>query len=1457
MWRSALALCLLLSALSGGAAADPGPQYMLLVPSLLHAQSPERFGLLLSHLNESISVSVTLELATRNVTLLEKDVTEPDDDSWVTFVTPSVDAAEVGFLTLRADGGTLHFRSRRSVLIKPLLNLVFIQTDKPIYKPGQKVLFRIAALSENFHAVSEHFPVVYIEDPRGNRITQWLDVETCRGIVQESFQLTSEPSQGTYKVVAVRAKGPRVQHSFTVEEYVLPKYEVQVKVPPVLTILDKELRVTVCGKYTYGKPVSGQIKVRVCRKFAHSYTYCQGEEDAVCEELLHQAGPDGCFSDVMPTKIFQMKRTGYEMKITAKATITEDGTDAELTAEASSEVKTTLAKVSFQNVESHFKRGIPLYGQVLLEDASGSPIGNQTVVVFVGHSGKNYSYTTKPDGTADFSIDTSSFQESSLQLRAFYKSSEYCGRHGWLNPTYEEPSRGVSRFYSKSASFLKVKPIFKKLRCQSAQRILVHYVLTAEGIGHTKDAVFRYVIMSKGGIVSSGKHAVLLVQNQEALGEFSFKLDVGANVAPLAKILVFLILDSGEVIADTATLNVDRCFDNKVKLSFSPTESLPGSQTVLSLHTDPDSFCAVRGVDSSVLIMKPEAELSAKSIYELLPVVELFGYNHDGHYLEEPRDDPCVRADPIFINGLHYNPSSPAQDTDTYAIFKELGLKVSTNTNIRSPTLCLQFEPYGMPAGIARMSALEDMMMPEAIALTLEAIGIETVRKYFPETLLFDLIATDSHGNAEVPLTFPDSITTWKVGMFCTSEESGFGLSDTVSLVAFQPFFLDLTLPYSGIRGEKFTLKASVFNYLPQTIRVSVSLEESDEYIAKPAIEKQDGYCIDPNGKITLSWEVALKSLGEVNFTVSAETLEGGLCGNEVPQPTQRRKDTITKHVLVEPEGVEKEETQNAMVCGKGPETSETFSLKLPELVVEGSARGYFSVIGDVMGNAMQNLGSLLKMPFGCGEQNMVLFTPNIYILEYLNNTHQLTPELKSKALSYLNNGYQRQLTYRHYDGSYSAFGPSHGEGNTWLTAFVMRSFARARSHIYIEEKQITDALLWLTHRQKDNGCFLSVGQLFHIDMKGGVGDETTLAAYITIALLEYPLPLTHPVLRNALFCLETAAIADNNIYTQALMAYAFTLAGKTDARTRLLETLKEKAIEKDGTVHWHRPEFSGTSRAPNRRAPSVEVEMTSYVLLAILSSPRPSDEDITYATKVINWLIKQQNPTGGFSSTQDTVMGLQALSLYGSLTQSHDSPRTVSLALDASPIAKLHVEDSNRLLLQSVPLDKVPADYTATITGSGCVYLQTTLRYNVPHPKEDAPFSISVTPQPPTCDSKSLKSFSVAVNVSYTGKREKTNMAIVDIKLPSGYIPIKPTVRELTNVPLIKRTDILPNKVIVYFDSLTKDIKSFRFSLEQDIPVRNLQPATAMIYDYYETDEFAVTEYSAPCSSEDETNNA
>ena len=57
------------------------------------------------------------------------------------------------------------------------------------------------------------------------------------------------------------------------------------------------------------------------------------------------------------------------------------------------------------------------------------------------------------------------------------------------------------------------------------------------------------------------------------------------------------------------------------------------------------------------------------------------------------------------------------------------------------------------------------------------------------------------------------------------------------------------------------------------------------------------------------------------------------------------------------------------------------------------------------MGTALQNLDHLVQMPHGCGEQNMVLFAPIVYVLQYLEKTRQLTPGIKERAAGFLRNG--------------------------------------------------------------------------------------------------------------------------------------------------------------------------------------------------------------------------------------------------------------------------------------------------------------------------------------------------------------------------------------------------------------------------------------------------------------------
>ncbi|NWR20573.1 A2MG protein, partial [Emberiza fucata] len=411
-------------------------------------------------------------------------------------------------------------------------------------------------------------------------------------------------------------------------------------------------------------------------------------------------------------------------------------------------------------------------------------------------------------------------------------------------------------------------------------------------------------------------------------GVFSIQLSVQADIAPVAQVLVYTTISSKEVIADSAKFYTELCFNNKVDLSFSPSEGLPSSDAHLQFQASPSSLCAVRAVDKSVLLMKPEADLSPTSVYDLLPVKEFHGYVYDSSVPLEESPWNCVTVEPIVRDGITFVPVMRVNEEDTYSILKEMGLKVFTNTNVKKPWICSPSNHIypaahasaglGAPAAMAA-SPMYAMRASGKETRTPEEVT-ETVRKYFPETWIWSVVPISSAGKADLEVTIPDTITEWKANAFCTSADTGFGLSPTVSLRAFQPFFVELTMPYSVVRGESFTLKATVFNYLPACIRVSVTLAQSTHFLATLVEKEEESHCLCENVRKTVAWLVTPKSLGQVEFSVTTEALQSQQpCGNYIVEtPEKGRKDTVIRQLLVEPEGVEKETTQNSVLCVKG-----------------------------------------------------------------------------------------------------------------------------------------------------------------------------------------------------------------------------------------------------------------------------------------------------------------------------------------------------------------------------------------------------------------------------------------------------------------------------------------------------------------------------------------------------------
>ncbi|XP_077637408.1 alpha-2-macroglobulin-like protein 1 [Lonchura striata] len=1451
-------IAILLSLLFYAAAASHQLHYLVVIPAALRYPSTQVACLHITCHEAKIQVNLALERSAGRELLMQETIQKKKTFLCTKFwVAPPADGTEeVATVKLTITGDGVNVEEQKKVLIFKARNSTIIQTDKPIYEPGQTVKFRIVTLDEEFLALNNSVSL-WVQDPKNNQIEQWQNVVPQDGIADLSFQLSDEPLLGTYviNVTSARAYG-----SFSVKERVLPKFEVIFEAPNQIYALEATFPLRVCGRYTHGKSVQGMVHVSLCQKIA-PFLPTASKPD-LCYKFSNQTDEAGCFFTNVSLSSFSRDFRYYRDSIAAEASLVEDATEVQVNASHKLLISRIGGMALFDDVNSYYHAGQMYRGKIKVIDYQGKALKNKEVLLVVNCADQQFrqKYITGDSGTAAFSLDTSAWNSTLASLEASVLHQDSDREPGTVDLSYQRASYFIHPFYSTSRSFLSIIRVPETMPCGKTQSVQVDFRIYEEDLEHgPKRVIFSYFVTGKRGIVHAGQQTVWVGLPRMLEGSFSIPLTFSLTYAPAPRLVVYVIFPNGKIIADSAIFSVSTCFRNKVELSFSTPETLPGSQVGLRLQAAPGSTCAVWAVDPSAFRMKPGKELSSHSIYGLFPSV------YNSRYPRQVSEDDRSCGFP--------NSDEP----DVFTAFREMGLKIMSNTNIKKPRVCpttpltTMLQERGTSISRPMLTFAQPHKVYNSKHLTAHLTSTyqltmfphfyaaeEKAHKHFHQTWLWDLYSVGSSGNKSITVTVPDAITEWKAGMFCTGR-NGFGFAPASRLIVSKPFLVELPLPSSVVQGETFNLKATVFNNLQQCMRIQVTLEESAHFQLKPCKGCAYSSCLCAREAKTFQWSVTAEKLGLMNITLSTEAVVSKeLCGEEIPfVPKQGQKDTITKLIQVRPEGVLVEKAHSSILCPeKGNPAEESVSLVLPLNVVEGSVRATVSVTGDLMGMALQNLDHLVQLPHGCGEQNMVLFAPVVYVLQYLEKTRQLSPEIKDRATGFLRSGYQIQLQYQHPDGSYSEFGTKDEYGNTWLTAFVVKCFVQAKPYIYLDNQIIQAALTWLEFHQLPSGCFKNVGQLFHTFMKGGVDGEVPLAAYITAAYLEAGATPESLVVRRALGCIAPALPRAASTYTQALLAYTFALAKDARRTQELLDVLGRKAIRADGQIYWSQTSSKPrTSTSPWSQPVSVDVEQTAYVLLALLSKPNVTESDLTMASGIVAWLTRQQNAYGGFASTQDTVVALQALAKYAALTHSTQGDAEVRVRSLGGFGKKFQISYQNRLLVQEVALTEVPGKFLVQAHGSCCVFTRMVLRYYTPSPQDSTSFALQVKTEPVNCTKDNTRSVTVHVDVRYNGKKSTSNMVILEVSLLTGFALAPGSGVSLQHGHLVRRTEKTQEGVAIYLDKLSHISDTYVLHLQQEIEVTNLKPGHVRVYDYYNPDlscsvaeEQALADYNVFC---------
>ena len=1242
--------------------------------------------------------------------------------------------------------------------------LLFVETDKPIYKPGQTVHMRLMTLD----ALLKPWPsaaTIEVQDAKGIKVFKKEVATDDYGMVTVDLPLSTEPNLGVWKLTAL-AGDQKTQLDVRVEEYVLPKYEVNIDTEKDWVLADEPIKGTVSGEYSFGKPVVGEVEI-IAMKYVgkwEEYARFNGQIDG---DITFELSPVGYVAGV--------PAAGGQGNVTLDVTIREKGTGYEEKTSMLLTVAATPVTLKVIPESRVFKPGLEMGYLVVAQTPDGTPIDTEVELTF-HYLDKDFSEVDKSEGT-----NAERFNVTTSNGKALLKATP--------------PSDAIQMTLEASVG---EEEAYTSLTLQSGHSPsgnFIHVEQTTEGdigvgdiigfrVNSTREARnFYYEVLSRGTIifthVSSGPDIEFVATQL---------------MAPSSRILVYQILPNNEIAADYLPFSVQASYPHQVQVGFSEEEVQPGTAVDINVQTQGESRVGLVAVDRSVFILA-ENRLNLQQVFNELEKL----YMEPQVELHEARRTITTRG---------------AEET-----FADAGTIVLTNKAVPSGEKIEDWQwrdaRLVKEAAVAVQNAVVPTPTPAAMAMSGEAppeglAEVKRVRQFFPETWIWRDITTDESGRAVVPVEAPDSITTWMLRAVGMSKEHGLGIGEG-QLRVFQPFFLTVDLPFSAIRGEEFPIKIALFNYLDSPREIFVEIEGSDEFDLLDAPLK--------------STTIEANDIGGAQFMIRPKSL--GVTPIKITARSTRMADAAIKDLLVEPEGVEVEIVDNQVISdGHYHE----FHPNLPFDAIDGSGRAYVALTGSFLTQTIEGLDQLLRMPFGCGEQNMILFAPNVYIARYLKETGQLKPEVMAKAEHLMTVGYQRELTYRRADGSFSAFGDRDDEGSLWLTAFVLKTFAEAKALMYIDQSVIDVAAAWIESHQLSDGSFENVGFLHHQELLGGLQGRDALTAYVAIALLEAGSAMATA---NAVSYLEGRLDEIDDPYTMAITAYALELAGSGLKHTAYDKLMVMAQIDDNGALYWGGgglpiEPYSEDRRTARHGNQSAAIETTGYALLALLHH-----EDLVSASRTAKWLVGQRNALGGFGSTQDTIVGFHGLTTFSTKVRTNVD-MTVVLESDTwRKEVRIAPENADVLQTVQVPLGEVIA---VTAVGKGDAVLQSVLRYNVPERRTEISDVFDITVDYGTDHVEVDDLITVSASVTFTPPTPiKAGMVVLDVAMPTGFEPVRETVGELVEENAnLKRFEIAGRKVILYIeDMLPGETVSFGFQARAKYPVR-AKEVVSQVYSYY-----------------------
>jgi uncharacterized protein YfaS (alpha-2-macroglobulin family) len=298
-----------------------------------------------------------------------------------------------------------------------------------------------------------------------------------------------------------------------------------------------------------------------------------------------------------------------------------------------------------------------------------------------------------------------------------------------------------------------------------------------------------------------------------------------------------------------------------------------------------------------------------------------------------------------------------------------------------------------------------------------------TVRKEFPDAIYWaaDLV-TDASGTASVKVAYPDALTTWRLTARAVTADTRAG-SAIQRTTTTKDLILRLVTPRFLTEGDTVRVPTIVHNYLaePKTIQVSVSASGLAPAGPLAPVEAT----VEPRGEARAEWPFEASTVGRSTITATATTPGDG--------------DALELPVPVLPYGTAMEAGEAGSITTP---SEQTIDLTIPEQSNPAARTIEVALAPSLAGSLFGALDFLTAYPYGCTEQTVSSFFPNLAVVRTLDEL-KIAPTERVRLVNRMTaDGIKRLVDLQHDDGGFGWWKTD--ENHPFMTAYALWALAEA-----------------------------------------------------------------------------------------------------------------------------------------------------------------------------------------------------------------------------------------------------------------------------------------------------------------------------------------------------------------------------------------------------------------------------